>query len=174
MDRNHFDNETLVQQSEFWKDLLKQKQRLKFHTIAVNYGRWETAQSRDRYAQTCHAHIHLLFDSNAWEEVKSMVSHEMISNLNARNYPGPNYLLKDCMELEQQRLQLAEHQYMSTGITKISETVENGNKTLIKLSETVENLSETVDSGNKYLIEAITSLTGAIKDLKKSNDQERN
>jgi len=65
MDRNHFDNETLVQQSEFWKDLLKQKQHLKFHTIAVNYGRWETAQSRNKYAQACHAHIHLLFDSKA-------------------------------------------------------------------------------------------------------------
>ena len=59
--------------------------------------------------------------SKAWEEVKSMVSHEMISKLNARKYPGPNYLLEDCMELERQRLQLAEHQYMSTGITKQSE-----------------------------------------------------
>ena len=80
-----------------------------------------------------------------------MVSHEMILNLNARDYPGPNYSLKDCTGLEQ-RLQLAESHYMSTGITK--------------LSETVENLSETVDSGNKCLIviDAITSLTGAIKD----------
>jgi len=30
------------------------------------------------------------------------------------------------MELEKQWLQLAEHQYMLAGITKLSETVENG------------------------------------------------
>ena len=95
-----------------------------------------------------------------------MVSHEMILKLNARDYPGPNYSLKDCTGLEQ-RLQLAESHYMSTGITKLSETVENSHKTLIKLSETVEKQSETIENGNKALIEAIASLTGAIRDLNK-------
>ena len=144
---NHFDNEKLIQKDWFWSDLLKQRRRLKFRSIAVNYGRWETGQSRDKYAQACHAHIHLLFDSKTWEQVKEMVSNQVIlSKLNARNYPGPNYSLKDCMELEKERLQSAEHQTMLAGITKLSETVE---------------------SGNKSLLGAINSLTDAIKDLNK-------
>lgn len=78
-----------------------------------------------------------------------MVSNkEILSKLKVRNYPGPNYLLKDCMELEQQRLQLAEHQCMLTGINKLSDTVE---------------------VGNKSLIDTINSLTDAIKGLKRDN-----
>ncbi|CAB4480397.1 unnamed protein product [Rhizophagus irregularis] len=101
-------------------------------TRAVNYGRWETGQSRDKYAQSCHAHVHLLFDREAWEGVKGIVMNKVtLSKLNARNFPGPNYLLKDCTELEQQRLQSAEHQCMLASITKLSEFVKNSNKSLI-------------------------------------------
>lgn len=64
---NHFDNETLVKNNNFWTDLLEQRQRLSFHSIAFNYGRWETGQSRDKYAQACHAHVHLYFDNETWE-----------------------------------------------------------------------------------------------------------
>ena len=90
-----------------------QWQRLNFHTIAVNYGQWETGQSRDKYVQTCHTHVHSLFDRETWEKLKDMVADkDILSKLNTRNYPGPNYLLENCMELEQQRLQSAEHQFM--------------------------------------------------------------
>src|SRR5690242_9723255 len=92
---NHFDNETLVKNRDFWADLLEQRRRLNCHFIAFNYGRWETGQSRDKYAQACHSHVHLYFDSETWEEVKGMITNrEIKSKLNARNYPGPNYLLK--------------------------------------------------------------------------------
>ncbi|GBC03486.1 hypothetical protein RclHR1_05140020 [Rhizophagus clarus] len=146
---NHFDNEMLLQRSEFWKDLLEQQQRLNFHTIAVNYGRWETGQSRDKYAQACHAHIHLLFTSETWEGVKRMVTNkETLSKLNARNYPGPNYLLKDCMELEQQRLQSAEHQCMLASVAKLSETSESVNNSLVNA---ITSLSTAVSSLNKHV-----------------------
>ncbi|CAG8577182.1 14982_t:CDS:2 [Funneliformis caledonium] len=37
-----------------------------------------------------------------WKRVKRMITNkEILSKLNAQNYSGPNYLLKDCMELEQ-------------------------------------------------------------------------
>ncbi|EXX59901.1 uncharacterized protein OCT59_000363 [Rhizophagus irregularis] len=143
------DNEGLVQRSEFWRDLIEQRQRLNFHSIAVNYGRWETGQSRDKYAQACHAHVHLLFDREAWEGVKGIVTNKItLSKLNTRNYPGPNYLLKDCTELEQQRLQLAEHQYMLASITKLSVSVENSNKSLI---DAISSLTVAINSLNRLV-----------------------
>ncbi|GBB96540.1 hypothetical protein RclHR1_02780003 [Rhizophagus clarus] len=62
---NHFNNETLVKNIDYWNELLNQWQRLTFHSIALNYGQWETKQSRDKYAQSCHAHVHLYFDKEA-------------------------------------------------------------------------------------------------------------
>ncbi|CAG8714292.1 13632_t:CDS:2 [Rhizophagus irregularis] len=142
-------NVGLVQRSEFWRDLIEQRQRLNFHSIAVNYGRWETGQSRDKYAQACHAHVHLLFDREAWEGVKGIVTNKItLSKLNTRNYPGPNYLLKDCTELEQQRLQLAEHQYMLASITKLSVSVENSNKSLI---DAISSLTVAINSLNRLV-----------------------
>ena len=110
---NHFDNEMLVKHSDFWSNLLKQRQTLSFHSIALNYGRWELQQSQDKYAQACHAHVHLYFNRENWEYLKQMVKNlEIISKMNARNYPGSSYLLKDCTELEQKRLIPSEHQCM--------------------------------------------------------------
>ncbi|RGB29751.1 hypothetical protein C1646_672242 [Rhizophagus diaphanus] len=115
----------------------------------VNYGQWETGQSQDKYAQACHAHVHLLFDRKAWEGVKGKVMNKItLSKLNARNYPGPNYLLKDCTELEQQRLQSAEHQYMLASVTKLSVSVENSNKSFI---DAISSLTIAINSLNRLV-----------------------
>lgn len=122
---------------------------MNFHSIAVNYGRWEIGQSWDKYAQACHAHVHLLFDREAWEGVKGIVTNKItLSKLNAKNYPGLNYLLKDCTELEQQCLQLAEHQCMLASITKLSVSVENSNKSLI---DAISSLTVAINSLNRLV-----------------------
>ncbi|CAI2190414.1 3639_t:CDS:2 [Funneliformis geosporum] len=65
----HYNNETLVQQETFWKELLK-----------------------------CHAYVHLYFNSNTWVQVKKNIWKAVILlKLDARDYPGPNYLLQDCV-----------------------------------------------------------------------------
>ncbi|CAI2168436.1 3128_t:CDS:2 [Funneliformis geosporum] len=147
---NHFDNETLVKNSDFWSDLLKQQQSLTFYSIALNYGRWETQQSHDKYAQACHAHVHLYFNRETWESLKNIVkSREIIAKMNARKYPGPNYLLKDCMELEQQRLQSAEHQNMLNINNSLVNTINNNFNSLIN----------TINNNNNTLVNAIEKLS---------------
>ena len=42
---NHYDNETYIIETLFWKDLLAIKQRLGFYSVSLNYGTWETQQS---------------------------------------------------------------------------------------------------------------------------------
>src|SRR5581483_3383102 len=97
---NHCDNEELLKRTEFWSFLLSQWELLKFHTMAVNFGQWESAIARSKYTQTCHAHVHLLFNQEDWEIMKKDVkSNELLTKLNIRNYSGPDYLLKNCMEL---------------------------------------------------------------------------
>ncbi|GBC09210.1 hypothetical protein RclHR1_00870001 [Rhizophagus clarus] len=158
-----------------------QQQHLKFHSIAANFGKWETAQSRDKYSQNYHAHIHLLFDKKSWDDIKKLIeTNETLFKLNARDYPGPNYLLQHCAELEEQRLSQVEHQCTLATISKLSENVEKlsenvgeNNKILSKLSENVgENniifskLSENVDNNNQSFVNAISTLTTAINTFK--------
>jgi len=156
---NHFDNEMLVKNSNFWSDLLKQQQCLTFYSIALNYGRWETQQSQDKYAQACHAHVHLYFNRETWESLKKMVnSREIIAKMNARNYPGPNYLLKDCMELEQQRLQSAEHQHMLNINNSLVNAINNNNNSLVNtINNNNNSLVNTINNNFNSLVDAINN-----------------
>lgn len=95
---NHFSNETLVKNIDFWNELLHQWRRLTFYLIALNYGQWEIKHFWDKYVQSCHTHVHLYFDKKAQNDVKRLVKdHELIVKMNARDYPGKNYLLENCI-----------------------------------------------------------------------------
>ncbi|PKC75350.1 hypothetical protein RhiirA1_448827 [Rhizophagus irregularis] len=91
------------------KDLEKRKaytpcNRTSFHAknlCAINFGKWESAISQDKYAQTCHAHVHLLFKKEAWEMIKK------------KNY----------MDLEKEHLQLEEGRYMLSSIDNLIDSV---------------------------------------------------
>ncbi|RIA79790.1 hypothetical protein C1645_745686 [Glomus cerebriforme] len=156
---NHCDNEEMLQRTEFWSVLLKHWKLLKFHTMAANFGRWELAQSRDKYTQTCHAHVHLLFNKEDWEVMKEKVTNnELLSKLNIRNCPGPNYLLMDCMELEKQRLQLEESRCMSSSIDKLIDSVNELTKATKTTNDSVDALTKTTKEGFSSLINAINKL----------------
>ncbi|RGB26137.1 hypothetical protein C1646_675032 [Rhizophagus diaphanus] len=106
---DHCDNKELLKQTEFWLFLLSQWELLKFHIMTVNFSQWKSAIARSKYTQTCHAHVHLLFNQEDWEIMKKDVkSNELLAKLNIQNYSGPDYLLKNYMELEKEVLQLEE------------------------------------------------------------------
>ena len=152
---NHFDNTTLIKHQLFWQDLLKERENLRFNSISLNYGMWETKQARseDKYIQNCHGHVHLNFDDIGWEDLKMKIEEDnnfssldiiryIRSMLDDRSFPEPNNILKNCLELERFRLQIIEPQLMVESSTKLAEKVDN---VITALSETNINLSKLVD-----------------------------
>ncbi|CAG8728915.1 25130_t:CDS:2, partial [Dentiscutata erythropus] len=106
-------------------DLLSKRRSLDFYSIAINYGAWETGQSQNKYVQECHAHVHLYFTTNAWNEVKKKISDlDILLKFDVRDFSGPNYLLQDCAELEDKRLRPAEHLLMLNAVSNLSLAVE--------------------------------------------------
>jgi len=86
--------------------------------VAVNFGRWETAQSMDdsQYALDCHGHIHLLLTRLA---VDVLVKDDGFSGLRGRvQHPDTNLEL-DCREMENLRLLGAENKIMQNDISII-------------------------------------------------------
>jgi hypothetical protein len=155
----HYTNETLVQQETFWEDLLSKRQSLNFHSIAINYGAWETAQSQNKYEQECHAHVHLYFTSDTWNGVKEkLTDSDILLEFNARDYPKPNYLPKDCAELEEKRLRSAEHLLMLKVIYNLKGNIKENNALMLKA---ISNLNDNIKENNKNikaLIKAIESM----------------
>ncbi|PKY48532.1 hypothetical protein RhiirA4_464162 [Rhizophagus irregularis] len=148
----HYTNETLVRQETFWKDLLSRRQSLNFHSIAINYGEWETLQSQNKYAQECHAHVHLYFSSDTWKIVREKITNSDISlKFSARDYPEPNYLLIDCDELENERLRSAEHLLMLNAIQALNENFTDTMKENTKVLEALnKNFTDTMKENNKF------------------------
>ncbi|RIA86389.1 hypothetical protein C1645_829353, partial [Glomus cerebriforme] len=119
---NHFDNTTLIKNQLFWQDLLEEREDLGFNSISLNYGMWETKQTRskDKYIQNCHGYVYLNFDDVGWENLKAKVYNDsnltslsilfLRSMLDARNFPEQNNCLRNCLELERFRLQIVEPQ----------------------------------------------------------------
>jgi hypothetical protein len=65
---NHYSNEMLIVQEDFWTVLLQKRELLKFHSISLNFGMWETGVSQNKYKQECHSHVHLYFTKDVWLE----------------------------------------------------------------------------------------------------------
>ena len=157
---NHCDNEELLKRTEFWSFLLSQWELLKFHTMAVNFGQWESAIARNKYTQTCHAHVHLLFNKEDWEIMKKDVKSD--AKLNTQNYSGPDYLLKNCMELEREVLQLEEWRCMASNIETLIGSVDSLSK---MTKDGFDNLSKTTKDGFDSLVNKMDSLVKAINSL---------
>nr|CAG8684081.1 12874_t:CDS:2 [Entrophospora candida] len=186
----HFTNEKLVEQESFWKYLLSKQRDLGFHSIAINYGAWETGQSQKRYTQECHAHAHLYFTLNTWDELKKRIKDEdILLKFNTRDFPGPNYLLQDCDELEEKRLQQAEHLAMlnavsdlktsvsdlKTSFSNLTTSFSNLTTSFSNLTTSVSNLTTSVEKGNEKTISTMNDntlkLIDAIKNIGKSNEK---
>ncbi|CAG8452795.1 10224_t:CDS:2 [Ambispora gerdemannii] len=85
----HLNNEKLAISTDIWKSILKLHECLTF----------------DYYSLGCHGHAHLCFDSGTWDQLKKesrkWPRDKLISaRLNECKYPTPNYLLRNCKDLE--------------------------------------------------------------------------
>ncbi|CAI2180963.1 2622_t:CDS:2 [Funneliformis geosporum] len=104
----HYNNETLVQQETFWKELLNKQQTLNFHSIAINYGAWETGQSQNKYAQECHAHRlswTKLFTTELEEKRLRSAEHQLmlkaISNITSTMNENTKALIKEMSSVKE-------------------------------------------------------------------------
>ncbi|CAB5185070.1 unnamed protein product [Rhizophagus irregularis] len=139
---NHFDNTSIIKNKQFWQDLLEERGRLGFNMVSLNYGTWETGQAKakDKYAQNCHAHVHLNFDDTEWEKVKTMAPENIKPLLDSRDSLEPSNLLKNCHELESYRLQIVEAQSMVNSSVILSNKIDAFSK---KMDTVVTSFSET-------------------------------
>ena len=79
----------------------------------------------------------------------------------ARDHPGPNYLLQDCDELKEKRLRPAEHLLMLNAVSNLTLKIKENNKYLI----------ETMNKNTRLLIEAIKGI-GRSGGSKESSDND--
>ncbi|GES86552.1 hypothetical protein GLOIN_2v1782606 [Rhizophagus clarus] len=82
----HYNNEALIQEERFWKDLLSKQESLNFNSIAIHYGAWETGQLQNKYAQEYHVHVHLYFIPEVWYKVKEKVKEKSCSYPSTGNF----------------------------------------------------------------------------------------
>ncbi|KAF0375121.1 parep15, putative coiled-coil protein: PROVISIONAL [Gigaspora margarita] len=139
------------------------RQSLGFHSIAINYGVWETGQSQNKYAQECHAHVHLYFTPDAWNGVKKRISDlDILLKFNARDFSGPNYLLQDCAELEKKRLRPAEYLLMLKAVSSFESSVEKLEKSyekiITKMEESTEKIIDAMSANTLLLIKALEKI----------------
>lgn len=176
---NHFDNTSIIKNKQFWQDLLEERGRLDFNMVSFNYGTWETGQAKakDKYAQNCHAHVHLNFDDTEWEKVKTMTPENIKPLLDSRDSLEPSNLLKNCHELESYRLQIVEAQLMANSSVILSNKIDEFSK---KMDTVVTNFSDTnkkIDTVVTSLSETNVKLSELIEILlskERQNDEKRN
>lgn len=69
--------------------------------IALNFGKWETAEATDPLAKDCHAHAHIFLTPGAYRRNKEAGDGYLHRPLKGRYHAFEDYLLQDCKELEQ-------------------------------------------------------------------------
>ncbi|CAG8790593.1 10638_t:CDS:2, partial [Dentiscutata erythropus] len=167
----HYTNKTLVQHKPFWDDLLSKRQKLDFYSIAINYGLWETGQSQNKYAQECHAHIHLYFTANAWNKVKKRISDpDVLLKFNVRDFSGLNYLLQDCAELEDKKLRPAEHLLVLNAVSNLSLAVEKIDRNLSMLKDNNAALVKRIEGNQRNLISTLNNNNAALVERLDNNN----
>jgi hypothetical protein len=92
---------------------------------------------------------------------------DILLKFNARDFPGPNYLLQDCTELEEKRLRPVEHLLMLKTLSTLTLTVK-GNS--MKVEENNEKLISTMNKNTAALIRAIEGIGKSGKSKKISDN----
>ena len=101
----HITNRDLSRDHTFWNCVVRscrrmgkqlQTQTFPVSGVAINFGTWETAQSRNRYAADCHAHAHLFLLPSTIIKCTD----NLYKGIKARSLDPDNWELKDCVALE--------------------------------------------------------------------------
>ncbi|CAF1197435.1 unnamed protein product [Rotaria sordida] len=124
--------------------------------IAINFGQWESASSREKYAINCHAHAHFLLTLDFIDECND----NFFRSLKGRQKAPPNYLYENAKLLEHERLLSYEMQAyqkdMRSCLMKIKEMQANEvqrdqkiNKILTFLEQNVRTRDDNRDINNR-------------------------
>jgi hypothetical protein len=92
---NHQSNTDMLLSPVFWLKVASLVDTLRPVSLSLNFGEWETAQSRDHRAIDCHGHAHLELTIEAAIELA-----KTSSNMRGRTDPQEDYLTKDIAALE--------------------------------------------------------------------------
>jgi len=109
--KGHYSNEELCRTKEFWDRILQIVAQLQFRTpsdtipyIALNFGRWESAISKDVNLVECHGHAHIGLTAKAYDNLIDPKNLVDFAPLFGRIGEPENYWLKDARELVTNRL----------------------------------------------------------------------
>ena len=139
----HTTNQAFVCDVDTWKELSEITATFQVSHIAFNFGRWESKQHQNPHAVDCHAHAHVILTHAGQQQIASK-----FPIFKYRTDPPDDYLVQDCVELEQQRVM--------------------GNQ-LLNLSDRLAEMQETQES-QKQLIELIAQKLGISVPSKKRKD----
>ncbi|KAI9137677.1 hypothetical protein BKA69DRAFT_872802 [Paraphysoderma sedebokerense] len=159
----HVTNETFVTDVMVWQFIIRALRKellvsggLGIDGIAVNFGKWESAQAMDKYAQECHAHIHLHLTANASEELE-----QKYSSLKGRTGKPQDYNMENC--------QLLETTWLLSSLTSL---------TLHQLREVKDDVKGLKGDMDKLIVDVkalldprklVLSLTEALKEVQKND-----
>ena len=99
--------------------------------IALNFGKWETAQGNDPLAKDCHAHAHLFLTPEAYDRNKRLEYKH--APLKGRYHAYEDYLLMDCKELEQDVLLSWDSQQLREKVVRIESKLDSVLEGITKL-----------------------------------------
>jgi hypothetical protein len=151
----HYNNDEFVRSPETWnyvisiiKSLFGDEYPNMVQEIAFNFGSWETRISKDKFAQDCHAHGHIILTSVGHEKLREKsVAYKKI--LSGRNNPIPNYDMIDAEELEKDRIFSLEMADMKKDLSDIKKAISDI-KTIIPIMKDIKTVMEYIK--NNYFI----------------------
>ena len=106
--------------------------------VGINFGKWETGNSNDtsKYAVDCHAHLHLILSRAA---IDILCKEAGCKGLCGRVEDPEDHLLRDCNELETNRILSLEHKTLDKKVDNLSAEVKG-------LSVEVKELKRSLDT----------------------------
>jgi outer membrane murein-binding lipoprotein Lpp len=159
---DHYTNRVAVTLADFWDAILSIIKKYGGHMAALNFGKWESQDSNDKYKVDCHAHAHIAIRPNPWVEmVARTCTDAKEKRIQQSTQPPKNYVLIDCKELEDYRLTTLQSRVFLS-------SERSSKKDLQKLTGNVHDLTSKVE-GLTCKVEGLTckveDLTCKVEDL---------
>lgn len=117
--------------------------------VAINFGQWETAGAKEKYALDCHGHAHFLLSLDFIDQCDD----GFFAPLRGRQNAPPNYLYENLKSLEDERLLRYEMIALQqdarsclTEIRKIQDDEAQRNEKINKMLELLESSIKTQDN----------------------------
>ena len=127
----HMTNKQMVTRTPFWEAailicrvmtvLSENSDICPVRCIAINFGKWESAEAKDQYAKDCHAHAHFLLSPS----FVASCNETRFPQLTGRMDDPPNYYQENGKSREFDRLLSAENAALKDDIRDIKDNIRN-------------------------------------------------